>query len=159
MKNTPNIMPSEGDYAIIMVKNGILEIYTGNNINKVHDDLHIIEEFFISDNTVHIKAKKIKELIVDMKVTEHEGYQIFGSRELYYEDIIEMVKNPDFAIHTFHRKRTWLMKLLGKPEIKYNYITLEDANCWGENKRHLILKPEYWTPKEYQSNTYTISKV
>lgn len=159
MKNTPNIMPSEGDYAIIMVKNGILEIYTGN-VNQKHDDLHIIEEFFISDNTVHIKAKKMKILEVNSKVTEHEGCQLSVNHPpLSYKDIIDMVKNPNDIIQTYYKERTWLMKLLGKPEIKYNYITLEDANCWGENKRHLILKPEYWTPKEYQSNTYTISKV
>lgn len=158
MTNTLNIIPSEGDLAIIMIKNGILEIYTGK-VNKKHDNLHIIDEFYINDNVVHIKAKKIKTLTVDTKVTEHEGFQIDGSKELYYNDILEMVRNPDNAIQTFHKERTWWMKLRGKPEIKFNYITLEDANCWREGERHLILKPEYWTPQEYQSNTYTLAKI
>jgi hypothetical protein len=155
---TANILPSEGELALILVTNGILEIYTGN-INKSHDDLHIIEEFYINDNVVHVKAKKMKILTVDIKVTEHEGFQIKGSQKLYYNDIIEMVMNPDNAIQTFHKKRTWWMKLIGKPEIKFNYITIEDANCWGEGKRKLILKPEHWTPQEYQSNTYTLAKI
>lgn len=158
MTKTANILPSEGELALILVTNGILEIYTGN-INKSHDDLHIIEEFYINDNVVHVKAKKMKRLTVDTKVTEHEGFQIKGSQKLYYNDIIEMVMNPDNAIQTFHKKRTWWMKLIGKPEIKFYYITIEDANCWGEGKRKLILKPEYWTPQEYQSNTYTLAKI
>lgn len=140
-----------------MVKNGILEIYTGN-INQKHDDLHIIEEFNINDNVVNIKAKKMITLTVNTKVTEHEGF-IQDFKKLYYKDIIEMVKNPDNVIQTYHKKRTWLMKLLGKPEIKFNYILLEDATVFGDSERHLILKPEYWTPKEYQSNNYTLSKL
>lgn len=158
MTKTANIIPPEGELALILVTNGILEIYTGN-INKSHNDLHIIEEFYINDNVVHIKAKKMRILTVDMKVTENEGFQIHGSQKFYYKDIIEMVNNPDNSIQTYHKKRTWWMKLWGKPEIKFNYITLEDANCWGENKRKLILKYEYWTPKEYQSNTYTLAKI
>lgn len=155
-KTTVNIIPSEGELAIIMVKNGILEIYTGN-VNQKHDDLHIIEEFYINDNSVHIKAKQMRTLKVDMKVTENEGFQIQGSKKFYYKDIIEMVKNPDDVIQT--KKRTWLMKILGKPEIKFNYILLEDATVFGVQARYLILKPEYWTPKEYQSNTYTLAKI
>lgn len=158
MTKTANIIPSEGELALILVTNGILEIYTGN-VNQKHDDLHIIDEFYINDNIVHIKAKKVKTITVNTKVTEHEGFQIVGSEFFCYKDIIEMVRNPDKVIQTFHKERTWWMKLRGKPEIKFNYITLEDANCWGEGKRHLILKPEYWTPQEYQSNTYTLSKI
>ncbi len=158
MTKTANIIPSQGELALILVTNGILEIYTGN-INKSHDDLHIIEEFYINDNVVHVKAKKMKILTVDTKVTEHEGFQIKGSQKLYFKNIIEMVMNPDNAIQTFHKERTWWMKLRGKPEIKFNYITIEDANCWGEGKRKLILKPEHWSPQEYQSNTYTLAKI
>ena len=154
-----NLIPAPGDLAIITLENGSVQVYTGN-INKSNPDLCIIEEFYIDDNNkyIHVKCRKMRCMVIDTKVTEHEGRQIFDNQSFDYKAIVKVVMNPDKAIQVY-RKRTWLMKLFGKPEIKFNYIMLKDASLYGESERHLILKDEFWTPKEYKSSSYSLLKI
>ena len=52
------------------------------------------------------------------------------------------------------KRHTWWMKLLGKKPIEFSYIRLAEGAF--TLSREIILKTDFWSPMEYQSNVYLL---
>jgi hypothetical protein len=146
--------PAKGQLAIIEIEDGNLVIYHGN-INESNENLHLIDDFIEENGEVKISARKVVTIRIDMTLTEHVGYAEVGNKKVGYKDFVAMLNKPENHVKEYS-KHTWLMKLLGKPKIKYNYIWFYDQWAWGPKCK---LKPELWQPKNYIANNYLFAKI
>ena len=150
-------VPEKGSLAVIRIRNGVLEVWSGKYICNEHDDLFLIEECIIMGNEILIKARNVAYLKINRKITESEGYETFRGQDIDFWKIINMAYDGVNIILKHRKKASWLDKFRGKKDVNFNYITLKDNNVWNECGRKIKLKTDYWRYEEFQSNVYILN--
>lgn len=139
------------DLVIIRMDEGVLKVYAGENINLESDNLHVIDAVEITEDSIKIDARCVRDIHLYEDLKEGAGTTKFDGKELSFYEVVPMLENPKAAVKTYYRYTT-LMRLLGRSIIAYNYLEGFHHYRWNAYR----LKQDYWRKTSYRANVYII---
>jgi hypothetical protein len=135
--------------AIIQVKDGVLQVIHGKNLNQKNPDYHnrVSIGYQSGGNEILIKGHKLKEKYFQSSCTEEdEKFEYYCENLIGFKERVETKKTLKFSWRKFK-------KILIK-EIRY-----VDHEWYTDRTRTYIFKEELWDVREYKANNWVFTEM
>jgi hypothetical protein len=132
--------------AIIIVKDGYIDITFGANLNKMNENYHnnVSIEIHSGGNEILAKGRKAKFIELDREIFEGEEAFKAGCEQLKgFEEKIETIEEKKFSWKTFRIIKNVIKSVKSEWYFKTRYS----------------YKEKYWNSIEYKSNNWTLTEL
>lgn len=130
--------------AIIIVKDGSLDITFGANINTMNQNYHdnVSIEIHSGGSEILVRGRKAKFVELDREIFEGEEAFDAGCKKLKgFEDKIRVTETKKFSWKTFK-----------------NEVVESSKSVYNLGTRYCY-KEKYWNDREYKSNNWTLTEL